>query len=63
MNAEIIKKSRDFASAAHRSIKQTRKYSGEPYEVHVFAVQDLVSKFTNDTETIVAAVLHEERLC
>ncbi len=38
----IIQKAREFAHAAHDSIKQVRKYTGEPYWVHTDEVAGIV---------------------
>jgi (p)ppGpp synthase/HD superfamily hydrolase len=39
----MIKKAREFAAAAHRSIDQRRKYTGDEYIVHPAAVAKLVA--------------------
>jgi (p)ppGpp synthase/HD superfamily hydrolase len=46
-----------FAGCAHRN--QKRKYTGEPYVVHCRGVAELVSEYTNDTDVIAAACLHD----
>ena len=38
---------------------QYRKYTGEPYLVHPFAVAGLVQSVTNDEDMICAALLHD----
>jgi (p)ppGpp synthase/HD superfamily hydrolase len=48
-----------FAIEAHSSIGQVRKFTGEPYHVHVLAVAELVSSRTNDVEVLAAACLHD----
>lgn len=55
----MIKLAQEFATYAHNSIGQIRKYTGEPYVVHPIAVANLVSEFTNDEEIIIAALLHD----
>lgn len=48
-----------FAKAAHESVNQVRKYTGEPYIVHPVAVAELVSAVTEDEDMICAALLHD----
>ena len=49
----------DFAMAAHASINQLRKYTGEPYIVHPIAVARLVRSIGGTNEMIAAALLHD----
>ena len=55
----LIDKARAFATRAHRSIDQRRKYSLLPYEVHLEAVADIVASVSSDPEMIAAAWLHD----
>lgn len=48
-----------FAIEAHSSINQVRKYTGEPYHVHVVEVARLVRTKTHDDEIVAAAFLHD----
>jgi (p)ppGpp synthase/HD superfamily hydrolase len=48
-----------FAKAAHESIDQRRKYTGEPYIVHPMAVAELVRSVPHTPEMIAAAYLHD----
>lgn len=48
-----------FAAAAHASQGQVRKYTSEPYLVHVIAVEKLVSTVTENSEVKQAAFLHD----
>ncbi|WP_210325037.1 HD domain-containing protein [Mesorhizobium silamurunense] len=48
-----------FAAAAHGSVKQLRKYTGEPYIVHPVAVAEIVKSVPHTPEMIVAALLHD----
>jgi (p)ppGpp synthase/HD superfamily hydrolase len=48
-----------FAGAAHESIGQKRKYSGEPYIVHPIAVADIVRSVPHTSAMIAAAYLHD----
>ena len=52
-------KARIFAIAAHSSIGQVRKFTGEPYHTHVLRVAELVSTRTQDQEVLAAACLHD----
>ncbi len=55
----LPQRARDFAISAHRRIDQRRKYTNQPYEVHLRAVAKLVETVTDDPETIAAAWLHD----
>ncbi|HEV7290938.1 MAG TPA: HD domain-containing protein [Devosia sp.] len=48
-----------FATAAHGSINQRRKYTGEPYIVHPKAVAEIVRTVPHDGPMIAAALLHD----
>ena len=48
-----------FAKAAHESIDQRRKYSGEPYIVHPMAVAEIVRSVQHTPAMIAAAYLHD----
>lgn len=56
---DLIQRARDFATHAHQRIDHRRKYSGQPYEMHLAAVAALVASVTDDPETIAAAWLHD----
>lgn len=59
-NHSVVKEAESFAREAHGSIGQVRKYTGEPYAVHLAAVADLVSRTPSATEAMVAAAwLHD----
>lgn len=47
----------DIARRAHAG--QVRKYTGEPYIVHPFAVAGLVAAVSTDDDVIAAAILHD----
>ncbi len=57
MRTEKIQKAIEFATIRHGS--QVRKYSGEPYTVHLEGVAEIVSSVTTDEDVIVAAWLHD----
>lgn len=48
-----------FATAAHESINQRRKYTGEPYIVHPMAVAKLVKSVPHSEAMVAAALLHD----
>lgn len=52
---EILK----FATDAHASIDQRRKYTNEPYIVHPIRVAETVKKFGGSGNQICAALLHD----
>jgi (p)ppGpp synthase/HD superfamily hydrolase len=56
---DLVTRAREFAQTAHRKKDHRRKYSGEPYEVHLIAVAALVASVTQDERTIAAAYLHD----
>jgi len=55
----MINKARKFAEAAHASIGQKRKYTGDPYIVHPASVAKLVATVTDNPDMICAAWLHD----
>lgn len=57
--AELIQRARHFATQAHRRIDQRRKYSNQPYEVHLKSVAALVAEICDDAEMVAAAWLHD----
>ena len=50
---------RDYASYEHTRIKHKRKYTGQPYEVHLKAVVQILSQVTDDVNMLAAAWLHD----
>ena len=57
--SETLIKAEKFATNAHARIHQLRKYTGQPYQVHLRAVVGLVSAVTSDDNLIAAAWLHD----
>lgn len=57
--SELIQRAKDFATSAHQRIGHRRKYSDQPYQVHLEAVARLVASVTDDAEMIAAAWLHD----
>ena len=56
---DLVKMARRYATKAHADLDHRRKYSLEPYAVHLQAVADLVASVTDDREMIAAAWLHD----
>ncbi|WP_455204100.1 HD domain-containing protein [Kaarinaea lacus] len=56
---ELIERARDYATRAHQRIDQRRKYSNQPYDVHLQAVAKTVASVCEDAEMIAAAWLHD----
>lgn len=56
---DLVKQARLFAIELHQRIDQRRKYSNQPYDVHLKAVADIVSTVSADQEMIAAAWLHD----
>ena len=54
---DIIKKAEQFAQEAHKDHK--RKYTGEPYYVHLDEVRNIVKKAGGTVEQQAAALLHD----
>ena len=59
MTEDIVARAREFAINAHQRINHRRKYTKEPYSVHLSAVAKIVAEVTDDPETIAAAWLHD----
>ena len=59
MKDDLVSRARVYAIEAHSRINHRRKYSLEPYDVHLKDVADIVSTVTDDEEIIAAAWLHD----
>lgn len=57
--SDLVARAEAFARAAHSSIDQRRKYSGEPYINHPEAVAKIVASVTDDEPSLAAAWLHD----
>jgi len=57
--SDLVERARDFATRAHQRIDHRRKYSQQPYHVHLEAVAKLVASVSDDAEIIAAAWLHD----
>lgn len=56
---DLIERAREFATNAHQRIDHRRKYTNQPYQVHLEAVAKLVATVSDDPEMIAAAWLHD----
>lgn len=59
LQGHIIMVTRAFCVAGHEAVGQTRKYTGEPYWHHPFAVATIVRGRPHSLEMEVAAYLHD----
>ncbi len=57
--SDLVQRAKQFATQAHERIGQQRKYSAQPYEVHLKAVAALVAEVGGDEEMVAAAWLHD----
>jgi len=57
--SDLVERASDYATRAHQRIDQRRKYSKQPYHVHLQAVASLVAGVSDDEEAIAAAWLHD----
>jgi (p)ppGpp synthase/HD superfamily hydrolase len=58
-NQKLSYRATAFARRAHSAIDQRRKYTGDPYAVHLEAVAQLVANAGGTPEMIAAAWLHD----
>ncbi len=56
---DLVRKARRYATEAHSRINHRRKYTSEPYDVHLKNVANTVASVTDDPEMIAAAWLHD----
>ncbi len=56
---DLIARASAYATQAHARIDQRRKYSSQPYDVHLKSVAELVAEVSDDPEMIAAAWLHD----
>jgi hypothetical protein len=57
--SDLVDRARIYATRAHKRIDQRRKYSKQPYDVHLEAVAELVASVSDDAQMIAAAWLHD----
>ncbi|OEU61884.1 MAG: hypothetical protein BA870_05955 [Desulfuromonadales bacterium C00003094] len=56
---DLIERARQFATQAHERINQQRKYTQQPYTVHLKNVAEKVATVSDDPEMLAAAWLHD----
>jgi hypothetical protein len=56
---DLVARARDYGTRAHQRIDHQRKYTRQPYEVHLKAVSQLLAEVTDDPEVIATAWLHD----
>ena len=56
---DLVRLASEYARHAHQRIDHRRKYSKQPYHVHLEAVAGMVAAVTDDPEVIAAAWLHD----
>lgn len=56
---DLVDRAREYAITAHGRINHHRKYTDQPYHVHLEAVARRVAGVTDDAETIATAWLHD----
>jgi len=55
----LVERARIYATRAHQRINHRRKYSNQPYHVHLEAIVKLLQQVTDDAEILAAAWLHD----
>jgi len=55
----IERKALIFATRAHESIDQRRRYTNQPYIVHPIAVAEIVRSVPHTSDMVAAALLHD----
>lgn len=53
--SDLVERARDYATKAHQRIDHRRKYSHQPYQVHLQTVAELEASVSDDPEVIAAA--------
>lgn len=56
---DLVQRAMGYAIETHQRIDQRRKYSNQPYSVHLEQVAKIVASITDDQEMIAAAWLHD----
>ena len=56
---DLVTRAIDYATQAHARIDQRRKYSNQPYDVHLKSVANLIREVVDDDEMIAASWLHD----
>jgi hypothetical protein len=56
---DLVTRAIEYATQAHARIDQRRKYSNQPYDVHLKSVANLIREVVDDDEMVAAAWLHD----
>jgi len=56
---DLVQRASKYATQVHTQVGQLRKYTQQPYQVHLKAVAQMVAEVTDDEEMIAAAWLHD----
>ena len=56
---DLVQRAKEFATRAHASIDQRRKYTGDPYIVHPAEVVEIVKTVEHSDDMLAAAWLHD----
>ena len=56
---DLSTRAREYATHAHVLINHTRKYTGQPYQVHLKSVVQILKQVDPDAEMVAAAWLHD----
>lgn len=56
---DLVERARIYATQAHQRINHRRKYSNQPYHVHLEAIIKILQQVTSDAEMLAAAWLHD----
>lgn len=57
--SDLVQRATQYATQVHTQVGQLRKYTQQPYQVHLKAVALMVAEVTDDEEMIAAAWLHD----
>jgi len=56
---DLVQRASQYATQVHTQVGQLRKYTQQPYQVHLKAVAQMVAEISDDEEMIAAAWLHD----
>ena len=57
--SDLISRAKNYATLAHMRIDHRRKYSNQPYQVHLEKVASIVASVSDDENIVAAAWLHD----
>jgi len=59
LEEDLVRRARRFATTAHKRIDHRRRYTWQPYAVHLKSVAEIVSSVSPDPALVAAAWLHD----